>query len=53
VKNFVKLWDSNKRKEIIVIIRANWDRKTAENIITASKKLIKKEVMKKKNKFKH
>jgi len=53
VKNLVKLWNNNKRKEITVIIRADWDRKTAENITTVSKKLTKKEVMKKKNKFKH
>jgi len=53
VKNLVKLWDSNKKKEIIVIIRADWDRKTAENIITVSEKLVKKEIIKKKNKFKH
>ncbi len=53
MKNLVKLWDSNKKKEITVIIRVDWDRKTAENIITVSKKLMKKEVMKKKNKFKY
>ncbi len=53
MKNLVKLWDSNKRKEITVIIRVNWDRKTAENITTVSEKSAKKEVVKKKNKFKH
>ncbi len=53
MKNLVKLWNSNKKKEIIVIIRVNWDRKTAENIITVNEKSIKKEVIKKKNKFKH
>jgi len=47
------LWDNNKRKEIIVIIRVNWDRKTAENITTVSEKLVKKKVVKKKNKFKY
>ncbi len=53
MKNFVKLWDSNKRKEITVIIRTDWDRKTAENITTVSEKLVKKEIIKKKNKFKY
>jgi len=53
MKNLVKLWNSNKRKEIIVIIRADWDRKTAKNIITVSEKSVKKEVVKKKNKFKY
>ncbi len=53
MKNFIKLWDNNKRKEITVIIRVDWDRKTAENIITVSEKSVKKEVMKKKNKFKY
>ncbi len=53
MKNLVKLWDSNKRKEITVIIRIDWSRKTAKNITTVSEKSIKKEVMKKKNKFKY
>jgi len=53
VKNLVKLWNNNKRKEITVIIRADWDKKTVENIITVSEKLMKKEVVKKKNKFKY
>ncbi len=53
MKNLVKLWNSNKKKEIIVIIRADWDKKAAENIITVSEKLVKKKVMKKKNKFKY
>ncbi len=53
MKNLVKLWNSNKKKEITVVIRADWDRKTAENIITVSEKSVKKEVIKKKNKFKH
>jgi len=53
VKNLVKLWDSNKKKEITVIIRADWDRKTAENITIVSEKLAEKKVVKKKNKFKY
>ena len=53
MKNLVKLWNSNKRKEITVIIRVNWDRKTVKNIITVSEKSVKKEVVKKKNKFKY
>ena len=52
VKDLVKLWDSNKRKGITVTIRADWGRKAAEDITTASEESAEEEVVEEENKSK-
>lgn len=54
VKNYVRYWNSLKRKKITVIIRINWDWKLKSEIITlnVSENEMIKILKKKNNKFK-
>jgi len=51
VKDLIKLWDSLKKKEITVTIKANWGRKAIKDC-TTEKKVFEEEEKEKKNKSK-